>query len=280
MAIVAFWSDEEKETGQTMSMVALATYMAIEHNYRILEISASFKEKSLENSYWDFQKLENMVKNISEKSAAQAGFESGVEGLIRVIDSNKTSNSIVASHTKVVFRDRLDVLCAPNTTVYEEYKNVCEAYPEILKVANRDYDLVFIDVSRRMQEESIRKILDTADVVVVNITQRLKTIDKILEIKTNDPEYNKKKILINIGRYDQFSKYNEKNVERYLKEKNIFAIPYNTLFFESCAEGNVAEFFLRVRKVDLEDRNGVFINEIKKFANGLVYRLRELQVKI
>jgi len=36
MAIIAFWSDEKRETGQTMSMVALSTYMAIEHNYRIL----------------------------------------------------------------------------------------------------------------------------------------------------------------------------------------------------------------------------------------------------
>ena len=49
MAVIAFWSNEEKETGQTMSMVALSTYMAIEHNYRILNISTSFKDKTLED---------------------------------------------------------------------------------------------------------------------------------------------------------------------------------------------------------------------------------------
>lgn len=43
MAIIAFWSDEKRETGQTMSMVALSTYMAIEHNYRILNVSTNFK---------------------------------------------------------------------------------------------------------------------------------------------------------------------------------------------------------------------------------------------
>ena len=62
MAIVAFWSEEEKETGQTMSMVALSTYMAIEHNYRILDISANFKDQTLENSYWDTTKMDNLVK--------------------------------------------------------------------------------------------------------------------------------------------------------------------------------------------------------------------------
>ena len=35
MAIIAFWSEEKNETGQTLSMVALSTYMAIQHNYKI-----------------------------------------------------------------------------------------------------------------------------------------------------------------------------------------------------------------------------------------------------
>ena len=49
MAIIAFWSNEEKETGQTMSMVALTTYMAIEHNNRILSISTDFNDDTLEH---------------------------------------------------------------------------------------------------------------------------------------------------------------------------------------------------------------------------------------
>lgn len=39
MAIITFWSKSKKETGQTMSAVAVATSMAIEHNYKILLIS-------------------------------------------------------------------------------------------------------------------------------------------------------------------------------------------------------------------------------------------------
>ena len=85
MAIVAFWSDEEKETGQTMSMVALSTYMAIEHNYKILNVSTNFKETTLEDSYWDLTKMENLVKTISNGN--QVELESGVEGLIKIINS-------------------------------------------------------------------------------------------------------------------------------------------------------------------------------------------------
>ena len=64
MAIIAFWSDEDKETAQTMSMVALSTYMAIEHNYRILDISTSFDDTTLEDSYWNLEKMEQLVKTI------------------------------------------------------------------------------------------------------------------------------------------------------------------------------------------------------------------------
>ena len=79
MAVVAFWSNEEKETGQSLSMVALTTYMAIEHNYRILEISTGFQDTTVEDSYWDLEKTENLVRNLTNRDKAEVVFESGIE---------------------------------------------------------------------------------------------------------------------------------------------------------------------------------------------------------
>ena len=62
MAIIAFWSEEEKETGQTMSMVALSTFLAIEHSYKILNVSTNFRDDTLENCYWDLSRQESFVK--------------------------------------------------------------------------------------------------------------------------------------------------------------------------------------------------------------------------
>lgn len=280
MAIIAFWSDEEKETGQTMSMVALSTYMAIEHNYRILNISTSFKDETLENSYWDTTKVENLMKSIAQDQT-QVGFESGVEGLVKIINSNKTSNNIVSNYAKIVFKDRLDVLCAPRTKEYEEYRQIAQTYPNIIQVANRSYDLVFVDISKRMPEEQTRRILEIADIIVINITQRQKVIDNLVTLREENDFFKKNNILINIGRYDGYSKYNVKNVTRYMKEKkDLHAILYNTLFFEACSEGKVAELFLRFRKLDPEDRNAMFVKEISTFAEDLVYKMKELQLKM
>ncbi len=280
MAIIAFWSNEEKETGQTMSMVALSTYMAIEHNYRILNVSTSFQDGTLENSYWDLNKAEQLVKTIAQDNK-QVGLESGVEGLIKIINSNKTSTNIVSNYTKIVFNGRLDVLCAPKTNRYEEYQQMMEYYPNILQVADQNYDLVFVDISKRMPQEQVKQILELSDIIIVNITQRLKTIDELIKLKEENDFFKKNNILLNIGRYDKFSKYNVKNVTRYMKEKkDIHAILYNTLFFEACSEGKVAEFFLRLRRIDEEDRNALFIEEIKRLAKDLIFKMQELQIKL
>ena len=39
MAIVSFWTEDDKETGQTSTAIAVATQMAIQHNKKVLLIS-------------------------------------------------------------------------------------------------------------------------------------------------------------------------------------------------------------------------------------------------
>ena len=87
------------------------------------------------------------------------------------------------------------------------------------------------------------------------------------------------KSLILIGRYDKFSKYNSKNVSRYLEEKNqVLSIPYNTLFFEAAGEAGVPDLFLNFRKLsDPDDKNTIFMTEVKRASENIIYRLQELQ---
>ena len=280
MAIIAFWSDEKKETGQTLSMVVLSTYMAIQHSYKILNVSTNFKDETLEECYWNTERENSFLKKITEDKRGIIGLEAGIEGLAKIIRSNKTTPNIISNYSKVVFNDRLDVLCATKTTEYSEYLEIARMYPEILNVANRSYDLIFVDISKRMAEEEVNRILEVADMIVVNITQRLSIIDRFYALREENKFFKNNNVLLNIGRYDKFSKYNVKNISRYLKMKNdVLVVPYNTLFFESCSEGKVAEFFLRLRNTDLGDRNNTFLQEIERMTKQLIYKLQELQLR-
>lgn len=278
MAIITFKSNERKETGQTLSLVAVATQMAVEHSYKILIVSTNFKDQTLENCFWE---LDRLNKPIMANQKVNIGVDSGVEGLIKVLVSNKTSNDIVRNYSKTVLRDRLDILLSPVTEDYNEYSQICREYPEILRIADRYYDLIFVDLSGRMDERNTEDIINVSDVIVVNLTQRLKTINDFVELRENNDFYKRKNIILLMGRYDAHSKYNIKNVTRYMKErKEILAIPYNTLYFEACSEGKAIDFFLRLKNLDENDRNRLFVNEANRADDAIIYKLQELQMKI
>lgn len=276
MSIIAFWSKEKKETGQTLSQVALSTYMAVEHNARILSISTSFMDKTLEECYWTQNKTNVAIKGNTKQDALEAG----LEGLVKIISSNKTTNSIVSNYSKIVYKDRLDILCSPKTEDFEEYKEICTMYKDIIQIANKDYDYVFVDISKDMPEEEVKRILEMADIIVVNICQRLKTVNELMKLKLENDFFNKTGVMINVGRYDKFSKYNITNITRFMREKKgIYSIPYNTLYSEAATEGRIGEFFLKYRKLDPEDRNAILLSEVERFAKALTYRIQELQIE-
>ena len=58
MAVVSFWGNSRREIGQTLSVVAIGTMMAIEHNYKILVISTGFRDRTMENAFGKETKME------------------------------------------------------------------------------------------------------------------------------------------------------------------------------------------------------------------------------
>ena len=47
MSVITFWNLKKQETGKTMSLTAIATYMAIEHNVKTLVISTTNKKDKM-----------------------------------------------------------------------------------------------------------------------------------------------------------------------------------------------------------------------------------------
>lgn len=279
MSIVTFCNSSIEQTGKTMSIAAIATYMAIEHNYRILVISTTNKEDSLKRCFWEEKKKKRNLGIFGPNASLE--IEAGVEGLARVIKSNKITPDIITNYTKVVFKDRFEILLGCEEKPADG-TDIEALYPNIIKAANQYYDLIFVDLDENVDNETKKTIIHDSDIVVINMSQRLRSINKFIEAKENSQLLKSKKILILIGRYDKFSKYNAKNITRYLGEKNqVLTIPYNTLFFEATEEAGVPDLFLRFRKtIDSEDRNAFFIEEVKRASENIIYRLQDLQMKM
>ena len=68
MSVISFINSIEDKTGKTMSMVAIATNMAIENNRKILLISTADEEQKLKSCYFEDSPVKkNEIGNIWRK---------------------------------------------------------------------------------------------------------------------------------------------------------------------------------------------------------------------
>ena len=277
MSVVTFWNDGREQTGKTLSIAAISTYMAVEHNYRILIISTGYRDDTLNQCFWKEKKVKRNFGLFGPNT--NEILEEGIVGLAKVVKSNKLSPENITNYTKIIFKDRLEVLQGfrGETSDYDELE---KTYPDIINLANSYYDLVFIDLDNEMNSSIREMILANSDLIVANISQRLTSIDRFMETREKTPILNSKKTLLFIGKYDKFSKYSIKNITRYMGEKNkVSTLPYNTLFFEACEEAKLPDLILNLRKIDEEDINGFFLSEVKRTSENIMYRLLDLAIK-
>lgn len=281
MSVITFVNSIEENTGKSMSLVAIATNMAIENNNRILIISTTDKEDKIRNCYFEEQQVKKLRLGIFGENKSTLDVESGIEGIAKIARSNKLTPQLITNYTKVVFKDRLEVILGVNKK--EDLKEeIQKEYVELINVANLYYDKIFVDLDNNIDEEIRKKIIDRSDLVVVNTSQNYNSLKKLKEFMEEEDLLKQPKALILIGRYDKFSKYNIKNITRFLEEKNqVLTMPYNTLFFEAANEAGVPDLMLSFRKLsDQEDRNAIFINEVKRASENIIYRLQELQMRM
>lgn len=273
MSIITFITEDMKETGQTISISAIATAMAIEHNYRILLFSTEFIDKTLENCFWN---INNRRKGLFT-NANVMDVSNGLEGLVRTFASNRASGEVIKSYTKPVLRDRLDILQAPKTTDFKEYANISGYFSQIIEVANQAYDIILVDLSKKVPKVNKEKVLAISDLVIVNFSQNMSSINNFLRLKANNEFYRKNNVLLMMGRYNPNSKYSNKNVARYLKEKNIpIVVPYNILFADECSEGRIVDYFLKVQRLEgYDNKDTYFVKQLRSTTESLEYKMQE-----
>ena len=274
MAIISFWSNGKGETGKSSSIAAITTLLAINHNYKILVLDTKYDDYFYQDCYWQEDKTIKLINGHG------MNIESGVNGLAKAILSNKTSPEIITNYTKIVFKNRLEILTDSNVRI-DEYEMHKKLFKEIAKIANKYYDLVFIDIAEDLNENIKNELLEVSDIIVASLPQKLRNIDEYLKAKSENLIFRGKAVIPILGRYDKNSKYTAKNVARYIKEKRgVYYIPYNTLFFEACNEGKVADYFIKFRKINSKDKNAVFIDGIEQTIEHIMTRLKELQMRM
>lgn len=283
MSVITFVNNVDEESGKTMSLVAIATNMAIMNNQRILIISTTNREDRIKSCYFADQNTKRLRFGLLGNRPQSIETESGIEGLAKIARSNKLTPQMITNYTKVVFKDRLEIILGVDKNkkqkIIDDDKEIAEEYITLVNVAKMYYDKVFVDLDFNLSPEVREKIVDSSDLVIVNSSQNYNSIKKLKEKKDNSKLLQSPKTMILIGKYDKFSKYNIKNISRFLDEKKqVLGIPYNTLFMEATNEAGVPDFFLKLKRIsNSDDRNALFIQEVDRATQGILYRIQELQ---
>ena len=277
MAILTFWSGSKKETGQTLSLVAIATHMSIEYEYKTLIIDATLDDDTINRCFWKMDINRDLKR---ELNMGKLDFATGTEGLITAIASNKTTSEIIPNYTKVVHK-KLDVLLGLKATVASDHEKSLLLYSDLLTAANKCYDLVLVDLSKTDGRESTRQILKMSDVVMYTMSQNLKQINQYKEIKDNMPELRGKKVVPLLCNVDEFSKYNPKNVAAYVKNKELSHVLHNNTFLEAASEAEVAKFFYSSRlSKSFRDKNSQFVESVAEASKLVVKKFEEIRYGI
>lgn len=276
MAVIAFWSGEDRECGQTFSMAAIATYMCVEHNYRTLLINGNFQNDTLERCFWNVNRINTFAAQVNR---GKIDIASGAEGLVSAIASNKTSPEIVATYTKAIFKSRLDVLPGLKTTSPIEFEKSMMLYKQLLLSANKYYDFVFIDVPKGLKSETTSSILNVANAIIYVLSPNMALIEKYLINKQKLDIMKKGNLIPLLARENFNSKYNARNVARFIGEKRgIPSIADSYLFSEAANEAGVANFFLKTKTstsaVKVNDR---FLKSVSDVDTRIIAKLKELQ---
>lgn len=270
MSVITFYGNSEIETSQTTSMAAIATYLSIENNYRILVINTKFNDKNLQDCFWE----------PSNNRRIRGDLETGINGLIKAISSNKISPEFITNYTRTIFKERLELLTDYNTPK-EDYERSKECMKSIIKLSNKFYNLVFVDLKGDIEDEYVQEILGLSNLVVANTSQRIREIERFLqESKKVETLKDRNKIMILIGKYDKYSKYNIKNLQRAEKLEQIYGIPYNTLLFEKSNEGHLTDFIIKYRNVNQGSTQKEVSEAIKNTSLAIIDRLKKLQMQV
>lgn len=279
MAIIGFWSGSRKETGQTVSIAAIATHMAVEHNYRILLIDATFNDDTLERCFWTVSNKKDFAQEVNK---GKMDISSGAEGLVSAVASNKATPEIITNFTRVVFKNRLDVVCGLKTKNRADFIKSLMIYKDLIQTANKYYDLVFVDLEKTLDEETTKVLLEISNIIVYNFTKNLKQATEYLECMQKFPDILKKdKVIPLLSNSDDNTVYNVKNYTRFIGEKKVIAsVPYNSSFVKNISEAGVAQFFLTTKLSNkLNDQNSNLVNCVEGTCKKIIDKLQELKYK-
>lgn len=268
---VAFWSNIRGRSCVTSNLACIS----------VLSILGSHRADHRTIVFENHQNIINLGSALFSQNSKTAVSEKGsyyVEsGLSRVLHSLEQGKELPEQSLFHFAEDYLgkqlfylSALSVENADVLE-YRLERECVPA-MNYLEKHSDLVMVDTSSAPLISS-RKILQQADLVVVNLTQNSSMLDHFF----NNYSVIREKAFYLMGDYDRDSKLTKKEImDRYgISGDSIATIPHNIHFSDAVSEGNLIPFLLQNYHCGENNPDYAFISGAREAANLFCSRLRQ-----
>lgn len=265
MSQITFWSPDHGRGGTTFNTVAVGTMMGLEYDIRTLITQTQFSRSNLESAF--FKSKENHMRNLN-------AMNTGLDALERLVKTKKLQPDNISNHAIPLEPGRLDLLIGTNKTDESHYEGLEPFIQTIFQEANRYYQAVLVDAHSGARNALTNKIIETSEMVVVNLSQDSASIERFLSQEDMPCNLKDKPHIILIGQYDPDSKYSLSNIKRTFDiDCPIYTLPYCTDFRDAFNDKDVLGWFRRSRNVNRKHENHYFFQEVRKFVNALLQEI-------
>lgn len=263
MSKILFWSPFHGQ-GQTCNLQVVSLIISQLYRKRLLLMQTHFSNNNLESPLVGY--------NVdSEINHAEIFCGIGLDMAVTYSKMKKVNRMLLESCCLSFPNTSLLLLPGTQTQCKETFdRDIARSVTELIEDTDECVDLVMID-SNSGKDKLSMKLMDLADLVVINLTQRRYIINKFLE-DYGELFYQNKKVFYLLGDYDKNSSYNINNFRRkypkYIKDNNSGIIPYCTKLMDAQNEGNILGFIKNGLSVYSKNDSHKLVNVIRGWNTG------------
>lgn len=257
--VIANYSPQHGQTGATSNMLAIILVLILKFNLNILAMQSHFKMNNLEASLWREPKQIKITDPFDDY---------GMDSLIRNRKMAQMDKKMLEYSCHTLMDGKLHLLPGTRKVSEEVYERESGILLDIMEMARKQYDHVFIDVNSG-DKEITNRILEEADLVLVNLCQNPQVLDNYF---SNPKEIDSKKLFL-IGNYDSRCRCNLQNM-RYnypeLEKKITLPIEYCVGYKDAIFDSETIRFFKRNLDANQKSKNYRFMKNVTDAAERIV----------
>ena len=261
MLILSCWSPMY-HTGSTTHLIILAYITALQYHLKTLVTHTGRLGESIE-SFFSISKQELGDNAIPFQ-------DGGWDAVQRFYLSGKMSAIHLRNYTIPLLQNGIDLLTGTASPHHWSEVSKYETLSSILLAGSSYYDIMLLDLQHK-DKDSVQFSFQQSHLIVVTLDQNMRALDHFFNHQIHFIPKEKRLVIV-IGKYDQYSFYSLSNIKRkFCCKHELIGIPYDTKYLDASNRRRVSLF--------LKQHVYVIQKRADQFSNG-IYHLAKVISKI